>query len=555
MFWRKKMQQANPQPSSTPKPASKAPGARSKLSLLSLESRLMFDAAAAATAAEVNQEQVAQEQAESAVSAEGSSEPTAAEQESQELLQAISTFMPNESRTEVVFVDPTVPNYQELLSGMDPNIEVIMLDEGQDGMEQMASALSGRTGIEVIHIISHGSEGQLTLGTGTLSQETMTSQYADELATIQQSLSAQADILVYGCKFVEGQVGQEAATLLSQLNGADVAASSDATGIDVAATPTRHEIAFVDTQVGDYQSLVADLQAQSASGTVIEVVLLDAGRDGIEQIGEVLAGRQGVDAVHVLSHGVDGALELGNAWLNGYSLEARADEIAQWSNALSANADIVLYGCDVAATGQGQAFINRLAEITGADIAASQDATGSAALGGNWNLEYSTGSIEAESAIDAETQQDWAEVMAITTGLTSSSATASGASASSLTWSHTVESGSNGILIVNVSLYTNSGITVSSVTYGGVALTQIGAATSSKDHAEMWYLKVPVTGTANVVVTLTGSTSIAAGATNFFRCRPDHVVWIAHHGERQRRSIPRRCICDRRACGRCGRRP
>ena len=125
----------------------------------------------------------------------------------------------------------------------------------------------------------------------------MTSQYADELAAIQQSLSGQADILVYGCKFVEGQVGQEAAALLSQLTGADVAASSDVTGIDVAATPTRHEIAFVDTQVGDYQSLVADIQAQSASGTVIEVVLLDAGRDGIEQIGEVLAGRQGVDAV------------------------------------------------------------------------------------------------------------------------------------------------------------------------------------------------------------------------------------------------------------------
>ena len=217
-----------------------------------------------------------------------------------------------------------------------------------------------------------------------------------------------------------------------------------------------------------------------------------------------------------MSHGVDGALELGNAWLNGYSLEARADEIAQWSNALSANADILLYGCDVAADGQGQAFINRLAEITGADVAASQDATGSAALGGNWNLEYSTGSIESESAIDAETQQDWAHVMAITAGTSTSAATASGTSASSLTWSHTVGTGSNGILIIDVSIRTNAGVTVSSVTYGGVALTYIGSATSSKDHAEMWYLKVPVTGTANVVVTLTGSENVAAGATNFF---------------------------------------
>ncbi|GKS64187.1 hypothetical protein YTPLAS72_14910 [Nitrospira sp.] len=230
MFGRKKRHTPHQPRKSTPAPT--PPGtSRVKASILSLESRLMFDAAAAATAAEVNQEQVAQEQAEAAVSSEGSgSEPTAAETESQELLQAITSYNPGESTTEVVFVDPTVPNYQELLSGMDPNIEVIMLDSGQDGVEQIAAALSGRTGIDAIHIISHGAEGQLNLGTGTLTQESMTGQYADELATIQQALSEQADLLVYGCNFAEGEVGQEAVTLLSQLTGADVAASTDATG-------------------------------------------------------------------------------------------------------------------------------------------------------------------------------------------------------------------------------------------------------------------------------------------------------------------------------------
>ena len=233
MFWRKKKQQQQtpPQPSSTPKLASKAPGAaRPKLSLLFLESRLMFDAAAAATAAEVNQEQVAQEQAESAVSAEGGGEPTAAEQEAQDLLQALAGYSPGASTTEVVFVDPTVPNYQELLSGLDPNIEVIMLDGGQDGIQQIASSLAGRTGIDAVHLISHGDAGTVQLGTGTLTAESMSGQYADELATIQQALSVEGDILVYGCDFAEGEVGREAVTLLSQLTGADVAASDDRTG-------------------------------------------------------------------------------------------------------------------------------------------------------------------------------------------------------------------------------------------------------------------------------------------------------------------------------------
>ncbi|MBK8278309.1 MAG: DUF4347 domain-containing protein [Nitrospira sp.] len=214
------------------KSALKAPGtSRVKASLLSLESRLMFDAAAAATEVEVNQKQVAQEQAEAAISSNhtsvSESQPSV---ENQELLQAITNYSPGETLTEIAFVDPTVPDYQSLIAGIGANIQIVMLDGGQDGMEQIAASLAGRTGINAIHIISHGVEGQLSLGTGTLTQASMTGRYADELANIKQALSEQADILVYGCDFAEGQVGQDAATLLGQLTGADVAASIDDTG-------------------------------------------------------------------------------------------------------------------------------------------------------------------------------------------------------------------------------------------------------------------------------------------------------------------------------------
>ncbi|MFY4728081.1 DUF4347 domain-containing protein, partial [Nitrospira sp. BLG_2] len=224
-----------PKPASTdrqvepPRKAPKTP--RTKQSLLSLEPRLMFDAAAAATAAEVKTEQAAQEQAEAAVSTEAAGDDQTTEQkESQNLLQAIATYNPAESTTEVVFVDPTVPNCQMLVAGIGPNAEVIMLDPTRDGIEQIAESLAGRSGIDAIHLISHGSSGELHLGAGTLTTESMSGEYADELATIREALSDQADILVYGCDFAEGQDGQEMATLLSQLTGADVAASTDATG-------------------------------------------------------------------------------------------------------------------------------------------------------------------------------------------------------------------------------------------------------------------------------------------------------------------------------------
>ena len=101
MFPRKK-----PKPVPTDRqvePARKAPqNPRTKQSLLSLEPRLMFDAAAAATVTEVKTEQTAQEQAEAAVSRETDTGSQTAEQdESQGLLQAIATYNPGESTIEV----------------------------------------------------------------------------------------------------------------------------------------------------------------------------------------------------------------------------------------------------------------------------------------------------------------------------------------------------------------------------------------------------------------------------------------------------------------------
>ena len=208
-----------------------APSAGIKGSLISLEQRLMFDAAASATASEVASEQVAQEQAEAAVSSDSHTDgQTAEREESQGLLDAIATYDPGESRTEVVFVDPTVPNYHDLIGGLNSHVEVIMLDGGQDGVEQMANALSGRTGIDAIHVISHGGAGELQLGTGVLNAGSMSTDYADDLAVIQQALSEQADILVYGCEFAQGEAGQAAVDMLAELTGADVQASTDLTG-------------------------------------------------------------------------------------------------------------------------------------------------------------------------------------------------------------------------------------------------------------------------------------------------------------------------------------
>ena len=184
-----------------------------------------------------------------------------------------------------------------------------------------------------------------------------------------------------------------------------------ATALATLTTTAAAEIAFVDLSVPDAGTLLGGLLAQRAQGRLIEVVTFASDEDGLARLGQTLAERQAegarFDAVHVFSHGSAGALQLGSATLDADSLLRRAGEIAGWGGALSAQADLLLYGCDVADGADGLFLIEGLAALTGADVAASDDTTGSAARGGDWLLEQHTGQIEASLALDAGTQAAW----------------------------------------------------------------------------------------------------------------------------------------------------
>ena len=128
---------------------------------------------------------------------------------------------------EVVFVDGRVP---DVASFQAPGREVIVLSLDQDGIAQIASALNGRTDIDAIHIVSHGGDGYLSLGSGQITTESIQSVHLQSLQLIGQSLSAEGDILIYACDYASGESGLEAMSLLADITGADVAASVDATG-------------------------------------------------------------------------------------------------------------------------------------------------------------------------------------------------------------------------------------------------------------------------------------------------------------------------------------
>jgi len=167
----------------------------------------------------------------------------------------------------------------------------------------------------------------------------------------------------------------------------------------------RQEIIFVDAATPDYQQLIDGLQTDT--GTQYQVFILQSNQDGIEQISETLEGLYNIDAIHLVSHGSEGGIQLGESWLGEGSLDARSAAISAWSTSLSETADVLIYGCNLAADISGQQLINQLADLTGADVAASDDLTGAGSLGGDWELEYRAGNIETGIAFTAQLQQSW----------------------------------------------------------------------------------------------------------------------------------------------------
>ncbi|MEG5064016.1 DUF4347 domain-containing protein, partial [Microcoleus sp. B3-A4] len=195
-------------------------------------------------------------------------------------------------------------------------------------------------------------------------------------------------------------------------------------------------LVFIDSSVEDYQSLINGVSPNA------KVIILDETLDGIEQITERLAIEQNIEAIHIISHGSPGAVQLGANTLNSSNIESFGPQLQHWRKALIPGADILLYGCNVASFNQPwqiecaaiqtnsaypdygistraggfslcssgfnrpvensptkptkpNQFLERLSELTGADIAASANPTGNAALGGDWELEVQIGSIEA----------------------------------------------------------------------------------------------------------------------------------------------------------------
>ncbi len=167
-----------------------------------------------------------------------------------------------------------------------------------------------------------------------------------------------------------------------------------------------NNVAVIDTGLNGYERLETTARAAG-----MEVILISARDNGFETLARHLEGRQDVDSIHILSHGGPARVFLGADTLSGKTLSQHSPALDTIARSLSPDGDLLLYGCRIGDSREGLHFVEELAGLTQADIAASDDPTGGAEKGGDWDLEISTGDIESSIPFTQKALKDFSDIL------------------------------------------------------------------------------------------------------------------------------------------------
>jgi hypothetical protein len=126
--------------------------------------------------------------------------------------------------TEIAFIDPAVSDVRVLLAGLSPDVQPIMLNAAEPAPRQIAAALSGRAGLDAIHIIAHGAPGEVRFAAGVLSANSV-NEHAADLAALGAALGQNASLMLWTCETGQGERGQDFVAALASSSGRQVAAS------------------------------------------------------------------------------------------------------------------------------------------------------------------------------------------------------------------------------------------------------------------------------------------------------------------------------------------
>mgnify|MGYP001288931262 CR=1 FL=1 len=262
---------------------------KQKLFIEPLEQRIMLDGAGASTFLDLiderNQQEIKKYSKNKDIYKEGSQNST----------EIPYTTIGREARNDkknIVFIDSAVEDYETITSSFKKNTEFYLINANEDGFKRIGEILKDRENIDALHLIGHGSAGQILFGNAFLNNDTIDS-YQSTLSSIGQSLTETGDILFYGCNVASTEQGKLLIKKISEITKADIAASKDLTGKD-GNWDLEKEEGFINVKklrVENYDHSLGSLSAVSSpSGTGIthkdaNVTIITSGNIGLGSSG------------------------------------------------------------------------------------------------------------------------------------------------------------------------------------------------------------------------------------------------------------------------------
>ena len=237
---------------------------RRKLFIEPLEQRIMLDGAGASTFLDLIDERNQQFVKTKPNNTDNSTENTKSDKEIP--FTNVSTEKVRNDKKNIVFIDSAVEDYETITSSFKENTEFYLINSNEDGFKRINEILKDRKNIDALHLIGHGSAGQILFGNAFLNNETIDN-YKSTLTSIGQSLTTSGDILFYGCNVASTEQGEILIKKISEITKADIAASDDLTGKG-GDWDLEKKIGIVETknvQVLDYQSFLSTADAYGIS--------------------------------------------------------------------------------------------------------------------------------------------------------------------------------------------------------------------------------------------------------------------------------------------------
>ena len=174
----------------------------------------------------------------------------------------------------LVVIDTSIHGYEDLLADLEPDTDILLIDRNENGLQKLADYVEGRDDISSIHILSHGAEGEFTLGSVTINADNI-DQHAELLGQIGESLTENGDLLLYGCNVADDGTSIEFVNKVANYTEADVAVSTNLTGAAALGGDwdLEHTIGQIDgasLDLTSFQGLLADPVAVDDTATTDE---------------------------------------------------------------------------------------------------------------------------------------------------------------------------------------------------------------------------------------------------------------------------------------------